>query len=256
LPTRRSCLYWRSIHDHQEAGVFCSHCGAAAGGNFCSACGAALKPAAAQPAAAAPAVLDPVAVGPVAVIGPNPPPVAAAWVPTAAGVWDDEVRYSVVLAIPEVRGRIAANTAAASTRMSGEQFLELCDKALKPFTGVSVATVAAIALPIYTRLGVHTGKAEERTIERPVGRVLADVLCFLAASGYGVKRVQQGADGCVLECTLPSDWRAFAGELVVTVERCGPAVAVRAATRIGGQLYDWGKSRQVLDRLFNDLTRP
>ena len=208
--------------------MYCATCGASASGNFCSVCGAALIPPVAIPQA----------------VPPVPPS------------WDDEVRYEVVLAVPEVRNRIATNAAAAKTAMTGEQFLELCDKAFKPLLrGVSVAAVAGVAAPVYARLGVRTGKARAQTFHRPVGRVLADVLCFLAASGHGVKRVQQGEDGCVLECALPSDWRSFAGELAVTVERSAVGANVQAATKISGQLYDWGKSRQVLDRLFRDLAR-
>ncbi len=66
-------------------------------------------------------------------------------------------------------------------------------------------------------------------------------------------RVQQGTDGCILECSLPSDWRAFAGELVVDVERAPGGASVRAATMIPGQLYDWGKSKHVLERIFARL---
>jgi hypothetical protein len=202
--------------------VYCSNCGAHASGNFCAACGSPLAHTSAPPA--------------------------------HSGPWQQEVRYAVITSVPEVRERVAAHAAAARAAVTGEQFLELADKALAPLMGgVSLSTVTALAAPIYARLGIRTGKTRDEVLSRPTGAVLGDLLCFLAASGYAIKRVQQGDDGCVMECTLPSDWRSFAGELVVTVERAGDATAVRAATVIPSQLYDWGKSNKILERLFSSL---
>ncbi len=183
-----------------------------------------------------------------------PVPSVPSAAPPAPGSWDDEVRYEVVVAIPVVRDMIAANASAARTPLSGEKFLELADKAFKPLAyGLSLSTVAAIAGPIYARMGIQTGQTRTQVYQRPIGRILADLLCALAANGYGVTRVQQGTDGCVIECTLPSDWRSFAGELVVDVQRTPAGTSVRAATKIPGQLVDWGKSKQALERVFARL---
>ncbi len=211
--------------------MYCSNCGAPAGGNFCSTCGARLT---------APA---------------GPPPVPA----EPFVVWTEDVRYAAVVAVPEVRAQIAAMTAHARKRITGEEFLKLVDLAFKPATGgLQLAQVVAIAAPIYSRLGVNTGKQRSQVIAKPVGLVIADTLCSLARTGHTVSDVQQGQDGCVLECAVPSDLRSFAGALVVTISRLpGPphGSTVTAATSIPGQLYDWGKSQRILDELFTDLTR-
>ena len=216
--------------------MYCSHCGAAAAGNFCSDCGHPLPGGA--------------SVAPVAARVPA----AAALTDIAAGSWDDEVRYQVIVAVPTVRDMIAANAAAARTPYSAEKFLALADKALQPVApGLSLTTVASIAGPIYARMGVRTGQTRTQTYPRPIGRLLTDVLCALAANGYGVTQVQQGTDGCILQCSLPSDWRSFAGEMVVDVQRAPGGASVRAATTIPGQVYDWGKSKQALERVFARL---
>jgi hypothetical protein len=216
--------------------VYCSHCGAAATGNFCAACGHPLS-------AGAP-------IAPVATLAPA----VATVTDVAPGSWDDEVRYEVIVAVPTVRDMIAANAAAAKTPYSAEKFLALADKAFQPVApGLSLATVASIAGPMYARMGVRTGQTRSQTYARPIGRLLADVLCALAANGYGVTQVQQGTDGCILQCSLPSDWRSWAGEMVVDVERAPGGASVRAATKIPGQLYDWGKSKQALERIFARL---
>ncbi len=60
----------------------------------------------------------------------------------------------------------------------------------------------------------------------------------------------------MFEAKLPSDLWALEGQVVVTVERAGPGTRVEAATKIPGQLYDWGKSTRCLAKLFADLHAP
>ena len=168
--------------------------------------------------------------------------------------WENDVRYDLIISVPTVRDRMAANAAQAKTPISGETLLDLADKVYKPIPGISMTTVVEIVSPIYARKGIKTGKERAQAVAKPIGWVLADVLCLLALNGYTVKNVHQGTDGCVLECALPSDWRSFAGgEIVVTVERYGTGAGVKAVTNIPGQLYDWGKSKQALDRIFSGL---
>jgi hypothetical protein len=196
--------------------MFCANCGAATGGgNFCSVCGASLR---------------------------EDPNAQAAPVPLSPDDWADEVRYSVIVEIPAVRDRIAANATAAA--MTAEPLVILDSR---------TTAVMLLAKPIALRMGFRTGKERAQLVSRPIGWVLADVLCLLARSGYPVLQVQQGTDGCVLECVLPSDLRAHSGEMVITVERTSGGTAVRAVTNIPGQLIDWGKSRQALDQIFADL---
>jgi hypothetical protein len=115
-------------------------------------------------------------------------------------------------------------------------------------------TILQIVQPISARLGLRTGKERAQLVPRPVGTVLVDVLCALARSGKDVRQVHQGVDGCVLECVLPADWRAAGGgEMVVTIERACGGTAVRAVTKVRGQLVDWGRSREALNQIFARL---
>ena len=67
------------------------------------------------------------------------------------------------------------------------------------------------------------------------------------------QRVQQAEDGCLIEAELPSDWRAFAGQLIVSIHREPQGTRVEAAAKTPGQIYDWGKNQHALQRLFSDL---
>jgi hypothetical protein len=54
----------------------------------------------------------------------------------------------------------------------------------------------------------------------------------------------------VIEASIPSDIFALEGDLLVTVQSDDRITTVDAATKISGQLSDWGKSKRVLKRFF------
>lgn len=204
--------------------MFCSQCGQSAEGKFCSNCGAPLN----RPS------LKPIA-------GTEPPDVN----------WEDVCDYAMLLRFPHVREAIEHSAAQAEKILSAEQFLELT----KPFLsgGVPIDKLIPIVQPLYAKWGIATGKQRSETVNAPVGRVLLRALCSLARHGQALQGVQEAGDGCVLEAKLPSDFRSFEGELILAVRRRDAATDVSASTKINGQLYDWGKSRRCLDRLFADL---
>jgi len=208
--------------------MFCSRCGSEASGNFCSKCGAAL----AKPAESSPASGD----------GAH-----------SSDDWENEVRYDVLMQRPEVREMLARQAAAAPKRASAEDFLAGADKWLK--LPVPLAVVSDIMQPLYARLGVRTGKVRRESLPLPPGRVLVNVMATMARHGYHPTTVQQARDGCSIEALVPSDLRSFEGSLLVTVSRAAGGTNVEAATTIKGQLFDWGKSRAILDEFFNDLTK-
>ena len=119
--------------------MFCSNCGQQAAGRFCSGCGARLK---------SDVVLAEIA-------------------------WQDEVRYDVLLQVPEVRQRLAASAAAACKKMSGEEFLELAEKALEPLLGgAPIGKVAALVMPLYAKMGIGTSKSRSATLPSLPGEIM------------------------------------------------------------------------------------
>jgi len=200
--------------------MYCSSCGVEAEGGFCWKCGA---------------------------------PLHSGGEAGAATHWSEECRYELLLREPEVRELIAGSAGSAPKRMSGEAFLDLCDKVLAPLTGVSLSTVAAIVAPIAGRLGIKTGKTLSEYVDLPVGAAIVAAVCSLARHGCELRAVHQGEDGCALEATVPSDLWSFEGTLLVTVAREGDGVFVEAGTTIPGQMFDWGKSKRYLAALFEDI---
>jgi hypothetical protein len=202
-------------------GMFCSNCGAEASGNFCAACGFPLK---------------------------GRPP-APASIPRD---WSDEVSYETLIRIPEVRDLIVQAASASQRHMSAEDFLNAADKLISVVVPmVSLKTIADLTVPVFDRIGINTGKVRSETVQIPPAKAIVATLCAFAAAGQEIRRVQQFDDGCLLEAAIPSDIWSWEGSLFVTIRRSGTGSRIDAATRIKGQLFDWGKSKRCLDRLFS-----
>ena len=60
----------------------------------------------------------------------------------------------------------------------------------------------------------------------------------------------------MIEAQIPSDMWSWDGVMVISLMQEGPAVKVEACASIKGQLYDWGKSRRLLERFFDGLSTP
>lgn len=200
--------------------MFCSSCGAEARGNFCSECGESLVR---GEATAQAEVKD----------------------------WSHEIEYAKLIRIPEVRDKIGRHTAMAPKRLSGEEFLALCDKVVS--LGVPLESVGAMGQALWARLGIETGKEHSEAFSIPPGTAIVAALCALARGGYMVQQVRQFTDGCLLDAKLPSDIWSFEGKLMVTIRRSDQITRVDGATEIEGQLFDWGKSRRCLQALFRDI---
>ena len=205
--------------------MFCSECGKQIHGKFCCHCG---SPLSARSAADATPTVDAVDID-----------------------WNTEVRYALLMRDPQVRAAIDQHARLAPKRMSAEQFLAIADKLIPQ--PVSMEAVAALAQPLWAKLGMRTGKELAGHVDAPVARVIVRALCSLARRGQPLKTASQGEHGCSLEAELPSDVFSMAGSLHVTLWRTDRGTGVSANTNIDGQWTDWGKSRRCLEQLLRDL---
>jgi hypothetical protein len=201
--------------------MYCPQCGTPGSGNFCTGCGTRLAPA-----------------------GGHEP-----------ADWSREVRYDRLVAHPEVRDLLAGAADKAGVRISAEQALTLHDRFLSKALGggVELSDLAKIAVPILARLGFQATKQRSEMIDVPAGRAIVAVLCSLTSRGQRLKDVHQARDGCAIEAVLPSDVWSWEGTLFVTVAAEGDRSRLDARTRIGGQMYDWGKGTRCLEHLVQDV---
>jgi hypothetical protein len=171
-----------------------------------------------------------------------------------AADWTESVVYRDLVARPELRALIDAAAARHKPGMSAADFLGGADQLLKlAGGGVPLKLIAEVAAPLYAQMGVKTGKTVTRRLALPPGRAIVAALTALASRGQTLKAARQGEDGVVLEAVLPSDAFAFEGSLIVALGRDGSGTMIEAATRVPGQMFDWGKSGRTLNALFDDI---
>lgn len=199
--------------------MYCSNCGSKEGGNYCSKCGAEL------------ASIDSHDLEEID--------------------WRRETNYSNLLRIPEVRDLISLATQKSEKNLSLEELFGLFDGALKSLTGgVSADKLAAISRPIASRFGISVKKKRSVELIPPPGKVIVNFLCFLAESGQKVIHVEQADDACLIEAEILSDIWSYEGTILVVVKESYKGTFVEAATKIKGQMFDFGKSERLLDKLF------
>ena len=214
--------------------MFCSECGATATGKFCWSCG------------------KPLVQGPHATVPREPNELTEPQPPTD---WTTLTDYESLLRIPEVRDRIARHAARSKKKLTGEQFLEACDKFLTPLTGgVPFTLIANLTQPLSTRLGLKTGKTRRERLSQPAGTVIVAVLSSLAQNGHTLGEVTQLENGVTLRAAAPSDIWSLQGDLHIDIRTAECITHIEAAYTIPGQIYDWGKSQRGLNQLFTDLT--
>jgi len=168
--------------------------------------------------------------------------------------WVHEHRYEQLIKVPAIRSRIDRLALRSKAGLTGEDFLQLGEKALSPLTaGIPISKIATASQALWSQLGVRSGKQREALFEQPIGLVLTATLCSLASAGLKIQQIEQRDDGCILSTILPSDLFSLAGELLVQVSRTPEGTRWNATTEISGQIYDWGKSNRWLTSLQKDV---
>lgn len=216
--------------------MFCSECGVEASGKFCWSCGKPLAQGSKPQEVVRQAIISKADSNALAIN------------------WSDMTDCQALLAVPEVRERIARHAKKAKPHITGEDFLGVCDKVFAPMSGgVPLSFIAKIAQPLAERLGFKSVKTRsERTTDRP-GVVIVGILCSLAQNNQQVREATAESNGCTITAALPSDIWSLKADLVVSVRIEAQFTIVEACVTIPGQKYDWGKCNRVLDHLFDDL---
>lgn len=162
--------------------------------------------------------------------------------------WAYEVDYDTLAEQPWIRRQLQFAANRAKGGVSAEKWLGLFDNIVP---GTSLVAIAV--QPLYEQLGVQTGKSEAAVVAKPIGFAMFEVLKFLAENGQQLIEVQQAEDGCLLVATIPSDIWSFKGTLYVQLQFAGDDTRVELRTVIPGQMFDWGKSTRLLDRVLGAL---
>lgn len=166
--------------------------------------------------------------------------------------WFQEVNYKKLIAHTLVQDQISQHQARAVKAMSAESFLGLAFK-LMP-VDLSSGFITKGVVPLSIKLGIKTGKSDSQTFDLEPGQTIAAVLCSFAQRSFPVREVKQYGNGCQLEAKIPSNMFSWEGVLFVSIGKVDEGILVEAVTKIGGQIYDWGRSKRILRNLFADIS--
>jgi len=200
--------------------MYCHNCGKEVFGNFCSSCGS-------------------------KVIGDQS---------SASDIdWTSERNFEKLIKYPEVRKVISKFADGSAKKTSSQQFLEWADWVMVPLAGVSVKKISTVAVPIYEKLGIRTGKSAKKTFDQPIQPMIVKTLCSLAKSGYPLKSFEAASDGIALTAEIPSDLLQWGGNIIISIEEIGTTSELTIATKIKGQFFDWGTSKKLIKNIFIDM---
>jgi hypothetical protein len=224
--------------------MYCVHCGAEGAATFCAACGQRQNLVAQFRFESDKVDLD----GRVSVTNPSN---AGGSAIESSVHWTKSIQYEAVLAHPEARVRLSAAGRNAVEGVTGDDLLAVFD-AVSPI-GFSLGKLTNAILPIYDKLGIKTGHESQGIFDAPAGRVMLAVLCTLAAKSLTIAEVRQDSNECSLSAEIPSGLITNRGKLHVLIAVHDLYVRVSLGTTISGQWYDFGKSKRLIDEMFEAI---
>lgn len=167
--------------------------------------------------------------------------------------WSLEKDFSKLVKYPEIRNLISRYAGESSKKSSAKDFLGMVDIVFAPISEFSLEKMSDIIVPIFQKIGIATGKSETRNYKQSIQQLIVKSLCSLAKNGYPLESCQKATNGTVLTATIPSDMWTWGGNIVISIEVQNSFCKIDIATKIKGQMYDWGKSKKLIQRFFIDV---
>ena len=167
--------------------------------------------------------------------------------------WTTERNFDQLIKYPEVRKLISKYAQEATSTISAQEFLSFADLAFKPITGISSAKLADRLLPIFQKSGISTVKSTKVNLNQTIQELIIKVLCSLTKNGYPIDSTEDVHDGFIFVAQIPSDMWTWGGSIVISVEETEDLCILNIAAKIKGQIYDWGKSKKVIQKVLADI---
>lgn len=167
--------------------------------------------------------------------------------------WTVEKNFDKLIKNPRVREIILKYANESLKKISAQEFLELADTIFESLIGVSTKKVSDLVVPIYQKLGISTGKAERKNFNQPIQQVIVKSLCSLAKNGFPVESYEGASDGLLVTAKIPSDMWTWGGDIIISIEGNNSSSEINIVVKIKGQLYDWGKSKKLINSFLLDM---
>jgi hypothetical protein len=97
---------------------------------------------------------------------------------------------------------------------------------------------------------IKTGKFHSEVLKFSIRLTLIAVLCVLVGTRSKLCNLKETENGFMLRATVPADIWSFEGDAYIALSSQDNGTSVKATAEIKGQLYDWGKAKRWLNKLF------
>jgi len=168
--------------------------------------------------------------------------------------WISENDFNKIIRHPEILELVSQYSEESKNKLSGEELLSKFDLVFGTFTGISIGFIAEIVVPIYSRLGIKTGKSDSIRFHDSIQEIFVKTMCSLAKHNYSIEEFHEAKDGIVLVGKIKSDLRSFGCKVIIELLGNSDFVDAKVQTLIKGQLYDWGKSKKIVKSILKDLS--
>lgn len=212
--------------------MYCSNCGHPGTGNFCSKCGCPLESSHIEDSKKSDAAKN------------DDVPLN----------WREELNYERLVVYPEVKTRLQRALANSRTDLSAEEFLKASDKLVAPITqGMGAESIVKAIQSLTSSLGAKMERSQTAIFQEPIGEVIVATLCTLARNSQKIRWVQQLRDGIELDTAIPSSLFNLEGDLTISINHSTAGTKLVLASRLHGQIYDFGKSTRALNAIVKDI---
>ncbi len=178
------------------------------------------------------------------------------------GSWRTEYRLEVLLNDPDVMALIE-EAAQAGRPSSAKETIEKLSKIVDavgglvnvPTPGSFLQTAGWLSTPLRWVPGNRVRRTREQVYLRPIGEVTVAALCAFLHEGHPISRLQQTTAGCLIEAPIPRNWLSWKGKITCVTGGDAERASVGLSTRVPGQLFDFGRSRRILNKLVDEIGR-
>jgi len=170
-----------------------------------------------------------------------------------SGNWTSEKNFEELIHYPEVRTLISQYASQSNNTLTAREFLGLADSAFDQKGESTLQKLSDVIVPLYQNLGIGTGKSAHHRFNQSMQQVIVKSLCSLVRNGYPLNSFNKAINGIALTATIPADMWTWGGSILMSIEEVQSSTVVRIDAKIKGQLYDWGKSKGVINSVLSDI---
>ena len=169
--------------------------------------------------------------------------------------WIQERNYIQIIRHPEVLDLLLKYSSASKNKPSVKEVVGKLDLVFGAVSGLSLAYITEVVVPLYARLGIKTEKFDSIELTEPIQRVFVKAVCSLSKNNHALEEFHEAQDGVVLVGKIKSDMRNWGGKVFIELREEEGLVQAKVQTILKGQLYDWGKSKSIIKAILEDLQR-